>query len=113
MAITTTELLDRPRSTSAAGPATAYVVMLGILVVAAIVSVLIGSRLISPTAVLEAGPDRTVIEVRAVRTALGILVGVALGLAGAGRSAPSAAARGTSSSRSRPSSSSGRCWPWR
>ena len=83
MAITTTELLDRPRSTSAAGPATAYVVMLGILAVAAIASVLIGSRLISPTAVLEAGPDRTVIEVRAVRTALGILVGVALGLAGA------------------------------
>lgn len=83
MAITTTELLDRPRSTSAAGPATAYAVMLGLLVVAAVASVLLGSRLISPTAILEAGPDRTVLEVRAVRTAMGVLAGVALGLAGA------------------------------
>ncbi|MBL0746895.1 FecCD family ABC transporter permease [Nocardioides baculatus] len=83
MAITTTGLLDRPRSTSAAGPGTAYAVALGLLAIAAVASVLIGSRTISPLALLEAGPDRTVLEVRAVRTALGILVGVALGLAGA------------------------------
>ena len=83
MAITTTQLLDRPRSTSAAGPATAYAVMLGLLVVAAVASVLLGSRLISPTAILEAGPDRTVLEVRAVRTVMGVLAGAALGLAGA------------------------------
>ena len=38
MAITTIELLDRPRSTSAAGAGTAYVVMLGLLVVAAVAS---------------------------------------------------------------------------
>ena len=82
-ATTGLELLDRPRSTSAAGPATAYAVLLGLLVVAVLASVFLGSRLISPTAVLEAGPDRTVIEVRAVRTVLGLLVGVALGLAGA------------------------------
>ncbi|GAB3017230.1 iron ABC transporter permease [Nocardioides flavus (ex Wang et al. 2016)] len=85
MATTTTELIqpDRLRSSSAAGPATAYAVMLGLLVVAAVASVLIGSRLISPTAILEAGPDRTVVEIRAVRTAMGVLAGVALGLAGA------------------------------
>ncbi len=83
MAITTTELLDRPRSASAGGSATAYAVMLGLLLVAVTVSVLVGSRLISPTAVLEGGPDRTVVEVRAVRTVLGLLVGIALGLAGA------------------------------
>ena len=82
-ATTGLELLDRPRSTSAAGPGTAYAVLLGLLVVAVLASVFLGSRLISPTAVLEAGPDRTVIEVRAVRTVLGLLVGVALGLAGA------------------------------
>lgn len=83
MAITTTEMLARPRSSSAARPATAYAVMLGLLVVAAVASVLVGSRLISPSAILEAGPDRTVLEVRAVRTAMGVLAGVALGLAGA------------------------------
>ena len=44
--------------------------------VAAVASVLVGSRTISPTALLEAGPDRTVLEVRAVRTVLGVLVGV-------------------------------------
>src|SRR5829696_4974429 len=79
----TTELLDRPQSTAARGPATAYAVMLGLLVVAVVASVFLGSRLIFPSAVLEAGPDRTVIEVRAARTALGLLVGAALGLAGA------------------------------
>ena len=79
----TTELLERPRTTSAAGPARAYAVVLALLVVAVLASVFVGSRMISPTAVLEAGPDRTVIEVRAVRTVLGIFVGIALGLAGA------------------------------
>lgn len=83
MAITTTELLDRPRSSTAAGPAAAYGVLLATLLLAVVASVLVGSRLISPTAVLEAGPDRTVIEVRAVRTGLGLLVGTSLGLAGA------------------------------
>lgn len=83
MTSATTELLDRPRSTSAAGPATAYAVLLGLLVLAVLASVFIGSRTIWPTAILEAGPDRTVIEVRAVRTVLGLLVGLALGLAGA------------------------------
>ena len=83
MAITTTEMLARPRSSSTARPATAYAVMLGLLVVAAVASVLVGSRLISPSAILEAGPDQTVLEVRAVRTAMGVLAGVALGLAGA------------------------------
>lgn len=82
-ATTQLDRLDQPRSTSAAGPGTAYAVLLGLLVVAVLASVFLGSRLISPTAVLEAGPDRTVIEVRAVRTVLGLLVGVALGLAGA------------------------------
>lgn len=83
MAVTTTELLDRPRSDSAAGLATAYAVMLGLLVVAGLASVSLGSRLVSPTALLEGGPDRVVLEVRAVRTVLGLLVGIALGLAGA------------------------------
>lgn len=87
MAITTTRLLqpDRQRGSSAtaAGTRTAYAVVLGMLVVAVVVSVFVGSRMIAPTAVLEAGPDRTVIGVRAVRTVLGLLVGAALGLAGA------------------------------
>ena len=83
MTVTTSRLLDRPRSTSAAGPATAYAVMLALLVVAVLASVFLGSRLVSPLAALDGGPDRVVIEVRAVRTVLGVLVGVALGLAGA------------------------------
>lgn len=83
MAITTTELLDRPRSTSVACLVTAYAVILGLLVVAALASVFLGSRLVSPTALLEGGPDRVVLEVRAVRTVLGLFVGTALGLAGA------------------------------
>lgn len=85
MAVTTTGLdrLDRPRSSSAAGPATAYAVMLALLAVAALASVFIGSRLVSPMALVDGGPDHVVIQVRAVRTVLGLLVGVALGLAGA------------------------------
>lgn len=80
----TTELLDRPRSTSAAGLATVYSVMLGLLVVAVLASVFLGSRMISPAALFDGpSPDRTIIEVRGVRTALGVLVGIALGLAGA------------------------------
>ena len=79
----TTGLLDRPRSTSAAGLATAYAVMLALLVVAVLASVFLGSRLVSPLAVFDGGPDQVVIEVRGVRTVLGVLVGVALGLAGA------------------------------
>ena len=58
MAITTTELLDRPRTSSAAGRGTAYAVMLVLLVLAGVASVLVGSRTISPTALLEAGPRR-------------------------------------------------------
>lgn len=77
------EHLNRPRSSSAAGLATAYAVMFAVLVVAVLASVFLGSRLVPPTALLESGPDRVVIEVRAVRTALGVLVGLALGLAGA------------------------------
>ncbi|SEB82539.1 iron complex transport system permease protein [Nocardioides exalbidus] len=80
---TTTELLDRPRSTSAAGPASAYALMLALLVVAALVSVFVGSRLFSPLELFRDGPDQTVLQVRAIRTALGVCVGVALGLAGA------------------------------
>ncbi|PUA79915.1 iron ABC transporter permease [Nocardioides currus] len=57
--------------------------MLALVLVAAVASVLLGSRLISPSALFHDGPDRTVLEVRAVRTALGLLVGTALGLAGA------------------------------
>lgn len=53
------------------------------LVGAAALSVLVGSRSIAPTALLEAGPDRVVLEARAVRTVLGVLVGGALALAGA------------------------------
>ena len=80
----TTELLDRPRITSAGGTGRAYALVLALLVVAVLASVLLGSRLIAPSALFEgASPDRTVLEVRAVRTALGLLVGVALGLAGA------------------------------
>ncbi len=79
----TTELLDRPRSTSAAGPGSAYAVMLALLVVAALVSVFVGSRLISPLELFRDGADQTVLQVRAIRTALGLCVGVALGLAGA------------------------------
>lgn len=55
----------------------------GALVGAAALSVLVGSRSIAPTALLEAGPDRVVLEARAVRTVLGVLVGGALALAGA------------------------------
>lgn len=79
----TTELLDRPRTTSAGGLATAYAVMLALLVVAVLASVFLGSRLVSPLSIFDGGPDRVVIEVRGVRTVLGVLVGVALGLAGA------------------------------
>lgn len=72
------------RSTSrASGPARAFVLLAVLLVLAAAASVLIGSRAVPPTALLEAGPDRVVLEARAARTALGLLVGAALGLAGA------------------------------
>jgi iron complex transport system permease protein len=52
-------------------------------VAAVLASVFIGSRTVSPTALLEGGPDRVVLQVRGVRTVLGVLVGIALGLAGA------------------------------
>ncbi len=58
-------------------------VLVCLLVVAAIASVLIGSRLVSPLAWFDDGPDRVVLESRVVRTVLGMLVGAALGLAGA------------------------------
>ncbi len=83
MAVSSPELLDRPRARPAAGPARAAAVLLVVLLLAAVVSVLVGSRAVSPLAVLEAGPDRVVLESRAVRTVLGALVGTALGLAGA------------------------------
>ncbi|RYB95823.1 iron ABC transporter permease [Nocardioides oleivorans] len=57
--------------------------MLALLVVASVVSVFVGSRLFSPLELFRDGPDQTVLQVRAVRTALGLCVGVALGLAGA------------------------------
>ncbi|VXB98294.1 FecCD family ABC transporter permease [Nocardioides sp. AX2bis] len=83
MALSTPEVLDRPRARPAAGPARAAAVLLAVLLVVAVGSVLVGSRAVSPLALLEAGPDRVVLESRAVRTVLGVLVGMALGLAGA------------------------------
>lgn len=83
MAVTTTELLDRPRAGPATGPGRALAVLALALVVTALASVLVGSRPVSPALLLEGGPDRVVLEARAVRTALGALIGVALGLAGA------------------------------
>lgn len=83
MAVTTSEQLDRPRARPSAGPARAFVVLLVVLLLAALASVLVGSRAVSPLALLEGGSDRVVLEARAVRTVLGVLVGMALGLAGA------------------------------
>lgn len=79
----TTELLDRPRARPTVGPTRAAALLAGLLLLAAVASVLVGSRPVSPVALLEAGPDRVVLESRAVRTLLGALVGMALGLAGA------------------------------
>ena len=68
---------------TAAVPARAFVLLGLLLVVASVGSVLVGSRSVSPAALLEGGPDRVVLEARTVRTVLGLLVGAALGLAGA------------------------------
>lgn len=83
MAVTTSEQLDRPRARPATGPARAVVALLVVLLLASLASVLVGSRAVSPLALLEGGSDRVVLEARAVRTVLGVLVGMALGLAGA------------------------------
>lgn len=83
MAVTTTEPLDRSRARPAAGPRRTAVGLALALTVAVVASVLVGSRMVPPTALLEVGPDRVVLEARAVRTVLGVLIGVALGLAGA------------------------------
>ena len=81
--MTTSEQLHTPRARPAAGPARAFVVLLVVLLLAALASVLVGSRAVSPLALLEGGSDRVVLEARAVRTVLGVLVGMSLGLAGA------------------------------
>ena len=68
---------------TAAVPARAFVLLGLLLVMVSVGSVLVGSRSVSPAALLEGGPDRVVLEARTVRTVLGLLVGAALGLAGA------------------------------
>ncbi len=81
--MTLTEQRAAPRGRTAPAAVRASLLLTGLLVIACVASVLVGSRPVAPTALLEAGPDRVVLEVRALRTALGLLVGAALGLAGA------------------------------
>ena len=77
---------SRPRRGSARG----LVALLGLLAVAAVLSLAVGSRAIPPDTVLRVlfGPDGSdastiVHDLRVPRTVLGIAVGVALGVAGA------------------------------
>lgn len=57
--------------------------LLGLLVLAVLASVLVGSRMVSPLDVLHPGSvGRAIIETRLPRTVLGLLVGAALALAG-------------------------------
>ena len=54
------------------------------LVLAMALSVLVGSRMVPLAAIFDGShPDRAVIDARLVRTALGLLIGAAFGLAGA------------------------------
>ena len=78
-----TTAAQEARARSLLGPGRAALVLACLLVVAALASVLVGSRLVAPTAWFGDGPDRIVLESRVVRTVLGLLVGAALGLAGA------------------------------
>jgi iron complex transport system permease protein len=61
-----------------------YVAPLVVLALAAVASILLGSRLVAPSALWDHGSaGQAVLETRLPRTALGVLVGAALGLAGA------------------------------
>jgi len=74
----------RRASAVRARTSTAAAVMVAAVVGAAALSVLVGSTTISPTAVLDASdPDHPIALTRLARTALGLAVGGALGLAGA------------------------------
>lgn len=77
------ETVLTPPERAVAGARRATLGVLCLLILAVIASVLIGSRMVSPLAWFGDGPDRIVLESRVVRTALGMLVGAALGLAGA------------------------------
>lgn len=58
--------------------------MVGVLVVAVVASVLVGSRPVPPTAVFDpAHPLHPISQARVARTALGLVVGAALGVSGA------------------------------
>lgn len=65
-------------------PARMLVLVLGLLVLAAAASVLVGSRGVSPAVVLQPDhPLHPILQARGVRTLVGLAVGGALGLAGA------------------------------
>jgi len=64
--------------------ARAVAIGLVLLVLAVATSVLVGSRMVVPGALFDASnPGRDILEARLPRTALGLVVGAALGLAGA------------------------------
>jgi iron complex transport system permease protein len=80
-----TPAVDAPRQRRPGPPLTRSVaILLAALLVAVVLSLLIGSRLVPPAAILDAAdPDHAVIVKRWDRTLLGLVVGAAFALAGA------------------------------
>lgn len=66
------------------GSARALALLGGVLVIAVIASVLVGSRMVNPAELFHDGsPGQAILQARLPRTVLGLLVGAALALAGA------------------------------
>ena len=67
------------------GTVGAVLILLALLAITVMASILIGSRLVAPSALWDStGPDHAIASARIPRTAIGLAVGAALGLAGAG-----------------------------